>query len=111
MFRKIAADSLVINGVDTQTNAHQTGERHTWTGSASEGRPTLAALYAAAKAPNAPIALFNNGLFGADQGLVRTARTSPGGLKELLRPRPHWRSSTCEVQSPGTQCPERARAV
>jgi len=87
LFRKIAADSLVINGVDTQTNAHQTGERHTWTGSASEGRPTLAALYAAAKAPNAPIALINNGIFGADQGLVRTARTNPGGLKELVRPR------------------------
>ncbi len=87
VFRKIAADSLVINGVDTQTNAHQTGERHTWTGSASEGRPTLAALYAAAKAPNAPIALINNGIFGADQGLVRTARTNPGGLKELVRPR------------------------
>jgi hypothetical protein len=87
MFRRIAPDSLVINGVDTQTNAHQTGERHTWTGSASEGRPSLAALYAGAKAPNAPIALINNGTFGADQGLVRTARTSPGGLRELLRPR------------------------
>ena len=87
LFGAIGADALIINGVDTQTNAHSTGQRHTWTGAPSEGRPTLGALFAAARAPDAPLSLINFGSFGADQGLVRTTRIAAGGLKELITPR------------------------
>lgn len=86
-FDRLGHQTLVINGVDTQTNAHQTGERHTWTGAASEGRPSITALFAAARAPDQPLALTSFGGFSATAGLVRPSQTGASGLKRLTQPR------------------------
>ena len=67
LFDRYGADTLVINGVDSQTNSHETGKLFNWTGANSEGRPSLSALFAAAQAPDQPLAY---SVFG---GLSRTA--------------------------------------
>ena len=47
---------VVVNGVDAQTNSHETGRLFNWTGSNAEGRPSLSALHAAANSPDQPLA-------------------------------------------------------
>lgn len=84
-FKQLGHRTLVINGVDTQTNAHQTGTRHTWTGSPNEGRPSLAALFAAAQAPELPLALMNFGGFSASSKLIRPVQLPASNLKWLTR--------------------------
>ncbi len=86
-FDRLGHQTLVINGVDTQTNAHQTGERHTWTGAPDEGRPSITALFAAAKAPDQPLALTSFGGFSATSGLIRPSQTPASSLKALTRQR------------------------
>ena len=66
LFERYGADTLVINGVDAQTNSHETGKLFNWTGVNSEGQPSLSALFAAAQAPELPLAY---SVFG---GLSRT---------------------------------------
>ena len=55
-FNRFGADMVVVNGVDAQTNSHQTGRLFNWTGSNAEGRPSLSALHAAANSPDQPLA-------------------------------------------------------
>lgn len=66
-FERYGSHSLVINGVDSQTNSHETGKLFNWTGVNNEGQPSLSALFAAATAPSEPLAY---SVFG---GLSRTA--------------------------------------
>lgn len=82
-FEKYQDQLLVINGVDTSTNGHDSGSRNTWSGSLSEGNPAFAALVAAAKAPQAPMAYISNGGFDETAGLV--ARTRSGNADALIR--------------------------
>jgi len=88
--------TLVINGVDTQTNAHQTGERHTWTGSASEGRPSLSHLFAQAQAPDLPLSSLNFGTFVAAGTLSQATNLSANRLTGLLTERSAYSGSTTE---------------
>lgn len=67
LFERFGPDMLVINGVDCQTNSHDTGKLFNWTGSNAEGRPSLSALHAAFNSPQEPLAY---SVFG---GLSRTA--------------------------------------
>ena len=67
LFERFGQDMLVINGVDSQTNSHETGQLFNWTGVNSEGKPSLTALFAAAQAPEQPLSY---SVFG---GLSRTA--------------------------------------
>lgn len=67
LFERYGSDMLVINGVDSQTNSHETGKLFNWTGANSEGQPSMSALFAAAQAPDQPLAY---SVFG---GLSRTA--------------------------------------
>ena len=46
-FNKHAEKIRVINGIDTQTNGHDSGRRFIWSGKLQEGYPTVAALAAA----------------------------------------------------------------
>ena len=55
-FNRFGPDMVVVNGVDAQTNSHETGRLYNWTGSNAEGRPSLTALHAAAKSPDQPLA-------------------------------------------------------
>ena len=46
-FEKYSRRTLVVNGVDAQTNSHSVGIVHNWSGRLSEGYPTTTALIAA----------------------------------------------------------------
>jgi hypothetical protein len=69
---------MVLNGVDTQTNNHDTGSRTTWSGQLSEGFPSLGALAAAAATAAAPVpmAYLSNGGYDATGGTVPLTRVS-----------------------------------
>ncbi len=82
-FRKI----LVINGVDIQTNAHQTGEVVAWSGRTAVGYPSLTALYAAVKAPNLALSYLALGGWGNTEGIIGSTRiSSPQDLRNLIYP-------------------------
>ena len=67
LIEQFGADMLVVNGVDAQTNSHETGQLFNWTGRNAEGQPSLSALFAAAESPEQPLAY---SVFG---GVSRTA--------------------------------------
>ena len=66
-FERFGQNTLVINGVDSQTNSHETGRLYNWTGSNAEGKPSLSALFAAAQSPDQPLA------YSVFSGFSRTA--------------------------------------
>lgn len=87
-FKKHASKMLVINGVDSQTNAHGIGETVNWSGRTAAGYPTLTALYSAIKAPTLPMSYVSFGGFSRTENLVRSTQLgwSVGQVGELLRP-------------------------
>ena len=86
-FEKYYKDMLVINGVDMQTNSHDTGIIHNWSGRNSVGFPTLTAMFAAKNAPDQPLSYINFGGFGQTGNLIRFSRLNDvESLKKLLRP-------------------------
>jgi hypothetical protein len=70
LFQEFGSDMLVINGVDAQTNSHETGKLFNWTGSNAEGRPSLSALFAASQSPKQPLAYSVFGGFSRTGGLI-----------------------------------------
>jgi len=68
---------LVVNGVDTTTNNHETGSRVTWSGRTIDGQPALAALIAAAgaKDKDLPLAYMSSGGYDTTGGVVALARS------------------------------------
>ena len=46
-FTRYGQQLLVLNGVDTETNSHDVGPRHVWSGNIRSGTPAFSALYAA----------------------------------------------------------------
>ncbi|MCC6648566.1 MAG: DUF1501 domain-containing protein [Polyangiaceae bacterium] len=76
---------LVLNGIDTTTNNHDTGTRITWSGASTEGQPALAAMFAAQQTKDAPIpmAFLSNGGFDATEGVVQLTRS--GSIDALRR--------------------------
>jgi len=92
MFRRFGADTLVVNGIDAQTNSHETGRLFNWTGSNAEGRPSLTALHAAANSPDQPLAysVFGGGT-SRTSGLITYNRFDDvGRLRELTLPDRNW---------------------
>ena len=86
-FEKYFQDMLIINGVDMQTNSHDTGIIHNWSGRNSIGYPTLTAMFSAHNAPNQPLSYINFGGFGQTGNLIRFSRLDDvSSLKSLLRP-------------------------
>ncbi|MEK9711354.1 MAG: DUF1501 domain-containing protein [Thalassolituus sp.] len=70
----------VINGIDTGTNNHDTGNRFVWSGRGETGYPSLAAYYAAAVSPTLPMAYISNGGYDFTDSLVARARASSAGF-------------------------------
>lgn len=66
---------LVINGIDTQTNGHDSGMRFVWSGRLEEGYPAVAALAAAPHASQ-PMAFISNGGYDYTASLVAPVRTA-----------------------------------
>ena len=86
-FDKYAARMLVINGVDMQTNAHETGENAAWSGRSALGFPSMTALYAASVAPNLPLAYVSFRGWGNTENIVNQTRiNSIGSLRNLAFP-------------------------
>lgn len=82
-FRKHSARLRVINGIDMQTNGHDSGTRYTWSGRLSEGAPTLAAYLAASYDPTLPMSFLSFGGYGFTAGV--SAQTRAGNLDPLMR--------------------------
>lgn len=85
---------LVVNGIDTQTNGHDSGMRFVWSGRLEEGFPSVAAL-AAAPFATQPMAFISNGGYDYTAGLVATVRTAaPATFTALAYPNSQFADST-----------------
>ena len=91
-FQKYHRNMLVINGVDAQTNSHDTGVLYNYSGRNSAGLPTLTALFAANFAPDTTMPYLNFGGFGATEGVIRSTRLdAPQYVRLLAAPNiPEW---------------------
>ena len=67
---------LVLNGVDTTTNNHDSGSRTVWSGQLAEGYPSFAALVAAhaTAATPVPLAFLSNGGYDVTSGVISLTR-------------------------------------
>jgi hypothetical protein len=66
--------TMVINGVDTATNAHDAGQRNCVSGRLGEGYPNIAALVAGVAAPQRPMSFLSFGPYDRTGGLVAPVR-------------------------------------
>lgn len=83
-FEKHYRNVLVLNGVDTQTNSHDAGTRHTWCGQLAEGHPSLSAVVAAALGPDRPMAFVTNGGYDITNGEVAATRIGNTGIFQRI---------------------------
>ena len=86
---------ITVNGINTQTNSHSVGNRHTWSGKKDPGFPGIAALHACAAAPNLPMSFITNGGYDYTAGLVPKSRANDVGYitNELVNPN-YFKTST-----------------
>ncbi len=82
-FEKYHRRLCIINAVDTETNGHDSGSRHTWSGRLAEGHPSFGALVAGSTAYNLPMAFFSGGGYDYTAGLV--APTRVGNIDAVTR--------------------------
>ncbi len=91
-FDKYYQELLVLNGIDTSTNGHDSGTRNVWSGKLSEGHPSFTALVAGVKNREAPMAFMSNGGFDFTAGLVAPTRSGNTSALERIafpnRPNP-----------------------
>jgi hypothetical protein len=73
-FQRFRDQLLVINGLDNQTNSHETGTRYTWSGNMDPGSPALSALLAANADPRPSLSYLSNGGYDITAGLVAATR-------------------------------------
>ncbi|MCA9669840.1 MAG: DUF1501 domain-containing protein [Myxococcales bacterium] len=86
-FERYASKLLVVNGVDTSTNNHESGSRSIWSGRVLEGYPSLGALLAASKAPEGAMAFLSGGGHDNTAGIIPLTRAaSASALGRLLHP-------------------------
>ena len=83
-FENNADKLLIINGIDTQTNGHASGQRYMMSGRLSEGYPALSALIAGINMPASPLAFVTAGGYDETDGVVAGTRVSNiGAINEL----------------------------
>lgn len=88
-FKDLGSRFLVVNGIDTQTNNHDTGVKHVWSGKTFEELPSIAALLAAGVAEKQllPVSYISSGGYDVTAGLVPLTRISGGNnLLRVARP-------------------------
>ncbi|HMV68298.1 MAG TPA: DUF1501 domain-containing protein [Myxococcota bacterium] len=81
-FERFRSQLLVINGVDTQTNSHEVGERFTWSGRMDPDSPALSALAAGLSPVRPSLGFLSNGGYDLTGGLV--APTRLGDTRTIL---------------------------
>lgn len=78
---------LVINGIDTQTNGHDSGRRHSASGKLSEGFPAFGALVAAQYGRGLPMGFITNGFYDDTAGTTpRTRVDNINAFQRIARP-------------------------
>ncbi len=82
-FEKHYQRLMVLNGVDTATNGHDSGIRHCMCGRLAEGFPSFGALAAASAGKELPMSYLSFGGYDETMGLV--ARTRSGNTNALAR--------------------------
>lgn len=84
-FERNGSRVVVMNGVDTSTNNHETGTRLIWSGRSGEGYPNIGALAAASvfKETPAPMAFLSYGGYDVTGGAVPLTRA--GNVDNLWR--------------------------
>ncbi len=86
-FDKYYQRMLVINAVDAQTNSHEAGVVHNWSGRISEGYPTMTALLAAHNGRGLSMPYLSFGGFSNTQGVsVFTRLNNPDEIRNIARP-------------------------
>ena len=86
-FDKYYQRMLVINGVDAQTNAHEAGIVHNWSGRISEGYPTISALLAAHNGPELAMPYVSFGGYSNTAGIgAYTRLNNPNVVRMIARP-------------------------
>lgn len=83
-FERFYQDMLVINGIDTQTNSHQDGVRHTWSGRMGFGYPSFGALASASIGPDLPLSLVHADGYSETAGIARYSRLQNPDIIENL---------------------------
>ncbi len=84
-FERFYQDMLVINGIDTQTNSHDDGRRHTWSGRLGFGYPSFGAIASNAIAPDLPLSLVHAAGYSETAGIARFSRLQdPDVLRNLV---------------------------
>ena len=69
-FERFYPDLLVINGMDAETNSHDVGTRHTWSGQIPQGYPSFSAIAAAVYGSDMPLPYLTNGGYRETAGLA-----------------------------------------
>ena len=86
-FDKYYQRTLVVNGVDAQTNSHTAGVVHNWSGRISEGYPTTTALLAAHNGAGLSMPYLSFGGFSNTAGVaVFTRLNNPGEIRNISKP-------------------------
>ncbi len=103
-FEKFRDRLLVLNGIDMQTNNHDTGTRYTWSGHLEDGYPPLAAIIAASLAPGRPLGFLSNGGYEHTAGVVPLTRlNSIDTIARIARPnRPDPNNAAVQFHSTAT---------
>ena len=83
---------MVINGIDAQTNAHQAGVRHNWSGRIEDGFPAFTALVASIYGQQLPLAFLSNGGYRETAGLTTfTLMNDPSSVRAIVNTnQPQW---------------------
>jgi len=78
---------LVVNGVDTSTNNHNTGTRYVHSGILEEGHPSFGALLTATVGAALPLGYITNGGYDITRGVVpRTRLGQLGVINKIAEP-------------------------
>tara|TARA_B110000858_G_scaffold198442_1_gene265099 strand:+ start:67615 stop:68892 length:1278 start_codon:yes stop_codon:yes gene_type:complete len=84
-FERFYQDMLVINGIDTKTNSHDDGRRHTWSGRLGFGYPSFGAIASNAIAPDIPLSLVHAAGYKETAGIARFSRLQdPDVIRNLV---------------------------
>ena len=86
-FDKYYESLLVINGIDMQTNGHDNGLNHMWSGSLSGSFPSFAAMVAGTFGPSLPVSYITFGGYDNTDSLVARSRFGDAAvLGNIVRP-------------------------
>jgi hypothetical protein len=86
-FTRFRDELVVFNGIDMGTNSHDTGQRHTWSGTMEADMPSFAAAVAGTAPSPPPMAFLTNGGYDRAADLIPLTRVSNVDIiNELAHP-------------------------